>query len=187
MGRRLSAVLLAALLAFATLSCGGDSDDSSSDGATSQSDSGGTGDTQDADGNDDANGNDDADDRAERRQERREERRDKREERREDRHEQREDKPDGDDKSALPDDLPSEDSADTDDLPIGVDAVMQACEDVDPADTWPSEDDVYFDTSGGSNVVATAEVETKGGKTVKIACDIAGSEQNPQVMAYSPL
>lgn len=189
MGRRLSAVLLAVLLAFATTSCGDDSQDAASDdGGATQSDTGGTGGTGDAEDTEDSEEPADTDDSAaDKRAERRDERREQRQEQREERQEQREEKSDQDDDSAMPDDLPSADPSDPDDLPIDADVVMQTCEDVDPSDTWPSADDVYFDTSGGGGVVATGEVEVKGGDTIRFACDVAGSEQNPHVMAYNPI
>ena len=192
MRRRLPAVLIAALLTFAVSACGDDSDDSdqaSNDETTSQSDEPTSDDTGTPEGDDDGespdddNGNDDngkKDDRDDKSD--RDDRND------DDRDGDKDDKgeKDDDDNGAIPDDLESGEPDDPDDLPIDAAAVYDTCESVDKADTWPAIDSVSFD-GGQSNVVATAEVKVKGGKTVKIVCDIAGPENNPQVMAYNPI
>lgn len=162
MGRQLPAAMLVTLLALSSAACGGDSDDGvPAEETTSQADDT----TTDDQGAEQSNaGSDDQSD------------------------DQESDKPGkhagGHEHGALPNDLPSPKSADPDDLPIDADVVMRTCEDIEPKDTWPSIDDVYLDP-GAHNVVATADVDVKG-QTVKMVCDVAGSANNPQVMAYNP-
>ena len=182
MRRRLPAVFLAALLTFAVSGCGDESDDSdepTNDDTTSQTEEQTddaepteTDDTSEPPETDDAT--DDGDDKGDSDDDKNKNKNNN----------GNDDEDDGDDNGAVPDDLPSDNAADPDDLPIDAEVVIKTCEGVNPKDTWPSVDEVYFE-SDRQSVVATADVKVQGAKTAKTVCAVAGAQNNPQVMAYN--
>ena len=178
MGRRLSAVICAAVLALAVAGCGDDSDDEPTTENTSQSDP-----TSEDDADDTTEPADDAEDTTEDDDDHKGKGHHKHKKNNKDDDDAEDD---GDDNGAIPDDLESDEPDDPDDLPIDAQVVLDTCESVEPKDTWPGIDEVSFD-GGDENVVATADVEMKGGQTLTIVCDISGTDSNPQVNVYNPI